>query len=78
MEDPSEKKKRRRRERFKQRYADEPEFREKEKAKCRAYRRKKAEINARPRKMRRNNHTECRWRNTPRGWLDRAAFASFA
>jgi Recombination endonuclease VII len=50
MEDPSEKKKRRRRERFKQRYADEPEFREKEKAKCRAYRqRKKAEINARRR-----------------------------
>jgi hypothetical protein len=50
MEDPSEKEKRRRRERFAQRCADEPGFREKEKAKRRArHQRKKAEINARRR-----------------------------
>jgi hypothetical protein len=47
MEDPSEKRKLRRRERFAQRCADEPEFGEKEKARCRArHQRKKAEINA--------------------------------
>jgi hypothetical protein len=50
MEDPSEEKKRRRRERFKQRYADEPEFRAKYLAKAGArHQRKKAEINARRR-----------------------------
>lgn len=50
MEDPSEKEKRRRRERYKERCADEPEFRQKENAKRRVRRkRKKAEINARQR-----------------------------
>jgi hypothetical protein len=45
-----EERKRRKRERFKQRYDEDPEFRAKENAKCRArYQRKKAEINARRR-----------------------------
>jgi hypothetical protein len=73
MDDASKARTRRKIERAKQRYAEDPEFREKAKAESRAYRVKNADAAIPGREC---EGTACRCRNTPRWWLDRRVFAS--